>query len=332
MKTNTLSTNSMHAYTGSNVPLGNVQNSFILLVRLPASLRRSTNVIRMKLCLQSSSFYNYIFAALWGCGWSPLITVAEAASQWTHSHQDWLPAMTEYQLKQGCHCPLPVSPVYINHRPGPPSSILRLSTIQIMFLLAFANSLGKSYEGMTSFLEQIQDSEEECAVLLQRSVDKYKTVILTFMEPCNIPDITCFREFLSTKCLTGFWVFLFVNAWFWHIWKIKRSFKNIAKKMTYFPLSLGRFTSPHDAGYGAAVEVFQWLFMSIQVLYILWAYWMDGSSFWFHSIVCGLLSGITSSPPLIVWNSCFQTNVYQRLFCMRLIFFSTIASVYKCIL
>lgn len=154
----------------------------------------------------------------------------------------------------GVPLPPPSRPVYINHRPGPPSSTLRLSTIQIMFLLAFANSLGKSYEGMTSFLEQIQGSEEECAVLLQRSVDKYKTVILTFMEPCNISDITCFREFLSTKCLTGFSVFLFVNAWFWHIWKIKRPFKHIAKKMTYFPLSLGRFTSPHDAGYGAAVE------------------------------------------------------------------------------
>lgn len=105
MKTNTLSTNSMHAYIGSNMSLGNVQNSFILLVRLPVSLRRSTNVISMKFCLQSSSFYNYIFAAGWGCGWSPLLTVADAVSQWTRSHQDWLPARTEWQLKQGATAP-----------------------------------------------------------------------------------------------------------------------------------------------------------------------------------------------------------------------------------
>lgn len=83
-----------------------------------------------------------------------------------------------------------------------------------MFLLAFASSLGKSYEGMTSFLEQTQGSEEKCGVLLQRSRDKCKTVILTFLEPCNIPDITCAREFLSIKCLTGFRVFLFVNTWY----------------------------------------------------------------------------------------------------------------------
>lgn len=153
-----------------------------------------------------------------------------------------------------------------------------------MFLLAFANSLGKSYEGMTSFLEQIQGSEEECAVLLQRSVDKYKTVILTFMEPCNIPDIRCFGEFLSIKCLTGFSVFLFVNAWFWHIWKIKRSFKNIAKKMTYFPLSRQVHITTwcwiwRSCRGNHLFWVFQWLFMSIQVLHILWAHWMDGSSF-----------------------------------------------------
>lgn len=175
-------------------------------------------------------------------------------------------------------------PCLHNHRPGPPSSTLRLSTIQIMFLLAFANSLGKSYEGMTSFLEQIQGSEEECAVLLQSSVDQYKIVILTFMEPCNISDITCFREFLSTKCLTGFWVFVCKCLVLAHL-ENKEAFQTYCQEDDLFSTLSGQVHITtwcwiwRSCRGNHLFGVFQWLFMSIQVLYILWAHWMDGSSF-----------------------------------------------------
>lgn len=77
--------------------------------------------------------------------------------------------------------------------------------------------------------------------------------------------------------------------------------------------------------------VSQWLFMSIQQVLYTPASSLDGwLFFWFHSIVCALPGGMTFSPSPTI-HSYFQTNVCQTLFYRRLIFFSTIVYVYKCI-
>lgn len=118
---------------------------------------------------------------------------------------------------------------------------------------------------------------------------------------------------------------------------MKGSFRTTARKMTYFPLSLGRFNITMMLGmaqlqrkqpfWGLSMAVYEYTTSALCPENSL-----DGRVFfWFHSIVCGLLCGITSSPLLII-NSHFQANIYQRLFSMRLIFFSNIASVYKCML
>lgn len=126
----------------------------------------------------------------------------------------------------------------------------------------------------------------------------------------------------------------------WHIWKMKGSFKNIVRKMTYFSLSLSLSAGSHhqmmlDMAQFQSKQPFLGLSMAVyeyttSALYPLSS--LDGRVFfWFHSIVYVLLCGITSSPPPI-GNPYFQTNICQRLLCTRLIFFSTIVSVYKCIL
>lgn len=113
---------------------------------------------------------------------------------------------------------------------------------------------------------------------------------------------------------------------------MKGSFKNTTRKMTYFPpgshhqmmLDMAQLQIKQPF-LGLAVAVYEY---TTSVLYPSSS--LGGWLFWFHSIVCALLGGMTFSPSPTI-HSYFQTNVYQTLFYPKLIFFSTIVSVYKCI-
>lgn len=150
------------------------------------------------------------------------------------------------------------------------------------------------------------------------------------MEPYNISDIKYFKEFLSIKCLPCFWVFLFVNGWYLGHLENEGVFQNYCQeddlfstlsRQVHITMMLGMAQLQRKQPFwGLSMAVYEYTTSALCPENSL-----DGRVFfWFHSIVCGLLCGITSSLLLII-NSHFQANIYQRLFSMRLIFFSNIA-------
>lgn len=118
----------------------------------------------------------------------------------------------------------------------------------------------------------------------------------------------------------------------WHIWKNEGVFQKYNQEDDLFST---RFTSPDDAGYGTTPDktAFSWsrsgclwvynkCFIPLKLIrwmVLLVSFYSVCSSRW-HEILT------FSHNPL-----CFQTNVYQTLFYLKLIIFSTIVSVYKCI-